>query len=437
MDGPRSTRRARLSVILDRRAARAAAAFVARADRQAALAAAAAAAAGAICAATSSGDRSAPAAPCARRRHWPCFTARHASHARKAGSMSASFFWTLPVVANDRDPEARARSPRAPAGELRDERPGRFTYYDHLAQVARAAQASGFTGAFVPWNENGEDPWIVTAALAREVRRLRFLPEIQPGFATPVTFAKLSATFQRLSGDRLAWKIDLDRGRAARRAHGDAVEGTDWLGRAHEFLEAARGVWSRHPFDYEGRFFAVQEGGLRPPLAGRPLPPVFTSGGSEDALAFAAKHADVHLLDVGADGDLRAPIERLDAAAARVGRAVGRGIRLSVIARHTETEAWHAARLGWSALRLPSGARFDDFRRGDHLWSGFDRLGGTAATGVVGSFASVAGVLDRMARLGVGTFVLEAAPHLEEAYRIGEQLFPRLVAETRPSSQAA
>ena len=330
--------------------------------------------------------------------------------------MGVSFFWTLPVDGDRRGPSAR----RGFTGGLRDERRGHFTDYDYLLQVARAAESAGFTGAFVPWDEQGDDSWIVAASLAREVRQLIFLPELQPGFTTPVYLAKISTSFQRLAGDRLAWKIDLERDPAVRRAHGDRLIGADFFARAGEYLEAAKGVWTEDPFDYEGRFFAVEKGGLKGPLAGHPLPPTYTSGRSDEALAFAARHADVHLLEGDEPSAVSAQIERLDQAVARFvvskpvdgppRRAVKRGLRLSVVARHTAEEAREAVRVaGWEAR--------PDLLAGNH--------------------DEVAHRLDELANLGIDQFVLDGTPHLEEAYRTGEHVFPRLTVAARPLARAA
>lgn len=312
----------------------------------------------------------------------------------------ASFYWTLPVEGDGPSAAEGAvgRPHRKLGGGLRDDRRDRFTYGDYLFQVARAAEASGFTGAFVPWNEGGDDSWIVAASLARGVRRLVFVPEVQPGFATPVYFAKMSTSFQRFAGDRLAWKVDLEREPSVRRSHGDLLEGDDWFARASEFVEATKGVLSQVPFNYDGRFYGVEGGGLKHPLAGRPLPPVFTAGRSDAALAFAARHADVHLFDFGPRAQLDAQLARLDRAAEAAGRTVARGARLRVTARHTDEEARDAARV---------------------------------ATGLVGSYDAVARALDELVDAGIDTFVVDGVPRLEEAYRFGEHIFPRLTTRSR------
>ncbi|MFL5304926.1 MAG: LLM class flavin-dependent oxidoreductase [Polyangia bacterium] len=325
--------------------------------------------------------------------------------------MAASFFWTLPVTGDEIAPAGRA-FPR----QLRDERADRFTIHDRIFQAARAAEVAGFTGALVPWDDGGEDAWIVAASLARQVRRLVLIPELQPGFTTPVYLAKISVSFQRLSGNRLAWGVDLERDPAVRRAHGSTLEGADWLASAGEYLEATRGVWTAEqdaspaPFDYDGRFYAVQKGGLKAPLAGWKLPPTYTSGSSDAVLAFAARHADVHLFDSAEPSAVAAAIARLAEAGRPAGRTVRPGVRLSILARETADEALRDAQAaGWE-------------HRPDRL---------------IGSYDQVAQRLDVLARAGVEQFVLSGRPHVQEAYRVGEQIFPRLAAEARPVAQAA
>ncbi len=175
--------------------------------------------------------------------------------------------------------------------------------------------------------------------------------------------------------------------------------GDAWVQRTDEYLTAAKGVWTTQPFDFRGRFYDVEAGGLQDALAGRPLPGVFTSGRSEAALALGAKHADTHLFD-GAEGDeeIRRAVATLHAAAARHGRNVRVGLHLSLVTRHTQGEAADAAR----------------------------ELGADARTSWIGDYAGIARRLEEWVSAGVDVFVLAAHPHLEEAYRLGEHVLPRI-----------
>ena len=321
--------------------------------------------------------------------------------------MTAQIFWTLPPV--DERGESRTTS-RGRTG-FTDERPGTFTYYDHLFQIARAAEVAGFDGLVVPWDENGEDPWIVAASLARHTRRLALVPELEPGFATPVYLAKMSASFQRFSGNRLAWKLDLSRSAPVRRAHGDFLEGADWFTRAGEFLTAAAGVWTTKPFTFRGRFYDVEAGGFESPLSGLVRPRVFTSGDSGPAIEFAAQYADVHVLRAARPVVVARELARLDDAAARTSRTVQRGLSLRVVARHTEVEA-----------------RRDALRE----------LGAESAEiSLVGSYVRVAEQLDEYLDLGLTHLVLNSSHALEEAYRLGEHVLPRVRGRFSPSKVAA
>ena len=315
--------------------------------------------------------------------------------------MTTQYYFTLPPAGDGRGVARRGdhrgipRPNLSPLG-LTDDRGRKFDYYDYLLQAARAAEVSGFHGVFIPWQPSGEDPWIMASGLARQTRRLRFLPELRLAFATPVYLAKMAASFQRLSENRLDLAFELEGDPSLRRKHGDFLEGGDWFERAGEYLTALKGVWTTRPYDFRGRFYDVEAGGLESPLSSVPLPRIVTSGRSDEALAFAAAHADLHFLP-SLDLDVLEPeVRRLERAAERAGTKPKLGIRLRVVARHTEEEA---------------------YRDSDHTLS---------SIAVSGSYARVASRLEGYARLGVELFVLDGQPRLEEAYRLGEHVLPRL-----------
>ncbi|HSC89047.1 MAG TPA: LLM class flavin-dependent oxidoreductase [Polyangiaceae bacterium] len=322
-------------------------------------------------------------------------------------SARSSFYWTLPVAGDGpgaaRDPEAHP----SPSEAFADARRGRFDLYDYLLQVARAARVAGFDGLYVPWDEEGQDPWIATASLARRIDKLLFVPQVQPGFATPVYFAKLAATFRRFAGERLAYALDLSLPVQRRHALADARQNSEFLERAAEFVEATAGVASQTSYDFEGRHFQVQSGGLQAPLGARPPLRVFTSGNGDDLVAFAGAHSDVHLLDW--DAEITTSLARLRASADAAGRQVAAGVRATLIARHDEEEAQRvAAEAGTPAHQRRSL--------------------------IVGSYQQVAQRIDELSALGVEHFVLDASPRLEEAYRFGERVLP-LLRHNRPLGQ--
>lgn len=140
-----------------------------------------------------------------------------------------------------------------------------------------------------------------------------------------------------------------------------------------------------------------------------------------------------------------------------LGRQVDIGLRVQIIVRETAEEAWAAARrlirhVSEEDARSAQAVldRFDSVgqRRmtqlvrdsegqdeiAPNLWTGIGRVRGGVGTALVGDPESVALRLKEYAALGIDRFILSGYPHLEEAYRIAELLFPLLPVSspTRP-----
>jgi alkanesulfonate monooxygenase len=75
--------------------------------------------------------------------------------------------------------------------------------------------------------------------------------------------------------------------------------------------------------------------------------------------------------------------------------------------------------------RLHDGKR-ENLEISPNLWAGVGLVRGGAGTALVGDPQTVAARLREYASLGVDSFILSGYPHLEEAYRVAELLFPLL-----------
>jgi alkanesulfonate monooxygenase len=76
-------------------------------------------------------------------------------------------------------------------------------------------------------------------------------------------------------------------------------------------------------------------------------------------------------------------------------------------------------------MQLHSGNR-ERLEISPNLWAGVGLVRGGAGTALVGDPETVATRLKEYATLGIDTFILSGYPHLEEAYRVAELLFPLL-----------
>lgn len=325
-----------------------------------------------------------------------------------------------------------------------------FNYIDYLAEIARAAEISGFQGGLIPSFPMTDEPWAVSAFLARETRTFRFMIAFQPGFLNPVTAARMTASLQRATNGRALFNVITGGGGPSQLWWGDSVGHDDRYTRTTEFLDVLRGVWNGGPFSYQGKFYRIENGGLPDPLSREDFPEIYFSGSSDAALVSASKHADYYLTWLEPFASIREKFARVKERTDALGRKIKCAIRVDIVARATEEEAWEEVRRGFESVDSAALARFKRMaeasesvgakRQGElrpstlnsyrdliiepNVWSGFGLLRGGQTMGLVGSYQQVAERLDELVRIGADAFILASTPHLEEAYRVGEEVLP-------------
>jgi alkanesulfonate monooxygenase len=329
--------------------------------------------------------------------------------------------------------------------------------HDYLKQVAQAADSLGYEGVLIPTGRSCEDPWVVAASLLPVTTRLKFLVAVRPGLHQPSLAARMAATFDRLSGGRLL--INLVTGGDQAELEGDGVY-LDHAARyeqSAEFIRIWREILARshddESFDFEGQHLSVKGAKLLYPPVQKPYPPVYFGGSSPAAHELAAEQVDAYLTWGEPPAEVAKKVADVRARAARLGRTVKFGIRLHVIVRETEAQAWQAAedlishvddetvnRAQATFSRMDSegqrrmaalhagGAKRSraDLEISPNLWAGVGLVRTGAGTALVGDPQTVAARLQEYAALGLDTFVLSGYPHLEEAYRFAELVFPLL-----------
>ncbi|MGD0835787.1 MAG: LLM class flavin-dependent oxidoreductase [Polyangia bacterium] len=369
--------------------------------------------------------------------------------------MSIDIFWRIPT--HGEPASHRSRTPNrwdlfpGYEGQGRDEVPAGYSYIDYLAEVAHAAEIAGFQGGLIPSFPMTDEPWAISSVLARETRTFRFMIPFQPGFLNPIVAARMTASLQRATGGRALYNVITGGGGPQQLWWGDSVAHDDRYTRTTEFLDVVRGVWRGGPFSYQGKFYQVEEAGLPDPLSKEDFPEIYFSGSSDAALASASKHADFYLTWLEPFAQLRDKFARVREKTTALGRPIKCAVRVDIVARPTEEEAWDEIRRGFDSLDQETVARFSggpeagsesvgarrqasnrpetiasyrDLIVEPNVWSGFALLRGGQTQGIVGSYEQVAERLDQLVELGTDAFILASTPHLEEAYRVGEEVLP-------------
>jgi len=329
--------------------------------------------------------------------------------------------------------------------------------YDYLKQVAQAADSLGYEGVLLPTGRSCEDPWVVAASLLPVTQRLKFLVAVRPGLHQPSLAARMAATFDRLSGGRLMINLVTGGDQAELEGDGVRLDHAQRYQQSAEFIRIWREILARshsgETFDFEGEHLHVKGARLLYPPVQNPYPPVYFGGSSDAAHDLAAEQVDTYLTWGEPPAEVAKKVADVRARAAKHGRTVKFGIRLHVIVRETETEAWAAAESLISKLdddtvirAQAAFARMDsagqrrmaalhgsgtrraraDLEISPNLWAGVGLVRGGAGTALVGDPHTVAARMQEYADLGLDTFVLSGYPHLEEAYRFAELVFPLL-----------
>jgi alkanesulfonate monooxygenase len=326
---------------------------------------------------------------------------------------------------------------------------GRAIDLAYLKQVAQAADLLGYFGVLLPTGRSCEDSWVVASALAPLTRHLRYLVAVRPGLQSPSVAARMTATLDRLSEGRLL--INIVTG-------GDPVENAgDGIFLSHderyevtrEFLEIYRALLAGETVDYESAHFKIQRGKLLFEPVQRPHPRLYFGGSSDAGITVAAQLVDKYLTWGEPPDQVSEKIRKVKEASARTGRSLSFGIRLHVIVRETSQQAWDAAdqlisrlddatveaaqavfarmdSVGQRRMATLHGGRRDALVVSPNLWAGVGLVRGGAGTALVGDPDRVAARIKEYMALGIDTFILSGYPHLEEAYRFAELVFPRL-----------
>ena len=301
------------------------------------------------------------------------------------------------------------------------------------------------------------DAWSTAAALAAVTKRLELMVAVRPTFHQPAILAKHAANIDQISNGRLAlnvvssWWSD-----EARRYGVQFDQHDDRYARTAEWLDVIAGAWKQPKFDYQGKYYQVQNGFSQlKPYRSEGIP-IFVGGGSDAAIEVAGKHADTFALWGESYAQVRDVTSRVRAAAARHGRPTPRfSLSVRPILADTEERAWAKAeqileratalqdKTGYrkpadghataGARRLlalaEQGTRIDK-----RLWTEIAKLTGANSntTALVGTPEQVAEVFGDYYDLGVSHFLIRGFDPLIDAIEYGRELIPltrKLIAE--------
>ena len=349
--------------------------------------------------------------------------------------MSLDIFWFLPTSGDTRY-----------LGRSDSGRPATNKY---MQQIAVAAESLGYDGVLIPTGSSCLDPWITAASLVPVTHRLKLLVALRTSLGNPTASARQAATLDQASNGRLLLNVVPGGDATELAADGIFLDHDQRYEAAGEFLSVWRRLLSGEVVDFTGKHVRVEgaQNFFKP--VQQPHPPLYFGGSSPAAHELAAQQVDAYLTWGEPPAAVAAKIADVRERAKKYGRTLHFGVRLHVIVRETNEQAWAAAEElishldddviadaqenyakmdseGQRRMAALHGGQRDKLEVSPNLWAGVGLVRGGAGTALVGDPQTVAKRLQEYADLGVDRFVLSGYPHLEEAFRFAELVFPLL-----------
>jgi alkanesulfonate monooxygenase len=268
---------------------------------------------------------------------------------------------------------------------------------------------------------------------------------------TPALAARQAIALDRITNGRLLLNVVTGGNPADLAVDGLRLSHEARYEQTAEFLTIWRALAAGEAIDFKGRHLDATSADPLPFAAvQKPYPPLYFGGSSDAGIEVAAEHVDYYLTWGEPPAQVAEKFAQVRAAAARRGRTVKFGLRIHLIVRETEGEAWAAAdrlisKLSDDAIRAAQervakvsesegqrrmvalhGYRRDALQVGPNLWAGVGLVREGAGTALVGDPKTVAERLREYQAIGVDTVIASGYPHLEESYRVAELLFPHL-----------
>ncbi|MBO6638255.1 MAG: LLM class flavin-dependent oxidoreductase [Roseitalea sp.] len=346
---------------------------------------------------------------------------------------AAEVAWFAPICSDD------YRFLGVPDGDLRSS-------FEHTSEIVRTADALGYRNILCPSSyQVGQDTWSFVSAMAPLTGNINMLAAIRCGEVHPAMLARAVATVDHVMKGRLTLNV------ISSNQPGEEASSELRYRRSTEVVEILRQAWTRDEINYEGEIYRLRGLNTDPvrPYQQNGGPLLYFGGYSPDAVELCGHHCDVYLMWPEPEELLAERMKAVHARAEAHGRVLDYGLRVHVIVRDTEAEAYEyadelvsrlddgkgdeirgraldAKTLGVS-LQAANRDNADEFGFVEpHLWTGIGRARSGCGAALVGSVDQVVTKIERYRKMGIRAFIFSGYPHLDECVNFGQKVLPHL-----------
>jgi alkanesulfonate monooxygenase len=339
------------------------------------------------------------------------------------------FHWTLPM-----DGE-KVKASQATISGVPD--------FDAMIEFSKIAEEAGIESLLMPFGFHMPDPIPLVSILAPHTNRIKFLIAYRAGIISPTLFTQQLNTLSHFVRGRIALNMIAGTSPSEQAQYGDFANHDQRLKRAAEFLQICRELWDKkEPVDFDGEFYQVKGARLQTPFFENLKPQIYWSGNSALTEGLASKYANTWLRYADTPEKIKA------AFAVAIQQGTTAGLRMSIIARQSHSEAIQAANqivanpdLNWLSFvkkvieESDSVAVRSTFSLANNeasqwlvpnLWTGAVPFRGGPAITLVGSYEEISERIMEFKNAGVSEFIFSGWTNRQEIKKFAHEILPRV-----------
>ena len=325
--------------------------------------------------------------------------------------------------------------------------------WENTSNILLNADKLGYRNILCPSSyQVGQDTLPFVSAVSPMTKNINILAAIRCGEIHPPMLARTLSTIDHILEGRLTINI------ISSNLPGENLATEDRYNRSREVIEILKQAWTKEEINFTGNFYNLKlpTNPVKPYQIGGPL--LYFGGYSPPALELCAEHCDVYLMWPETEGMLRGLMEKMSEKAAKFNRTLDFGLRVHVVVRETEEEAWKYAESIISKLDLKMGTELRD-RSLDaksygvsrqekmrnesstdgyiepNLWTGIGKARSGCGAALVGNPNQIIEKLNRYMEMGIRSFIFSGYPHIDECNKFAELVLPRLKTFSMPKEQ--
>lgn len=325
--------------------------------------------------------------------------------------------------------------------------------WENTSNILLTADKLGYRNILCPSSyQVGQDTIPFVSAVSPMTEKINILAAIRCGEVHPPMLARTLTTIDHILKGRLTVNI------ISSNLPGENLTSEDRYLRSREVIEILKQSWNSEEINFCGDFYNLKlpTNPVKPYQNGGPL--LYFGGYSPPAIELCAEYCDVYLMWPETEENLRDLMENMSKDAAKYNRKVDFGLRVHVIVREREEEAYAYAESIISKLDSEAGKELRDraldansygvSRQREmrdksssdgyvepNLWTGIGKARSGCGAALVGNPDQIIEKLHRYMDMGIRSFIFSGYPNIDECYRFADLVLPRLKTFSMPEEQ--